>query len=83
MQASNLKMSRCPICGGAGRTQTAWDSIRMSGKYGIIAVCKECGAKTPPRYSLEGAVAEWNEGNVSADGQSVRMSIFDQEFCDG
>lgn len=83
MQASNLKMAKCPICGGTGRTRTAWDSIRMSGKYGIIAECRSCGAKTMPRYSLESAVAEWNEGNITSDGQMVRMSIFDQEFCDG
>lgn len=73
---NNLRMSRCPICGGSGRTDTDWNS-KLEGKYGVIAVCRSCGAKTPVCRNMAEAVAEWNEGNISRSGENIRLNLFD------
>ena len=72
----SMRMIKCPICGGTGRTDTDWKS-RIDGKYGVIAVCRSCGAKTPICRNMSEAVAEWNEGNISRDGENLRLNLFD------
>lgn len=74
---NNLRMIRCPICGGTGRTDTAWDDGKINGTYGVIAVCRSCGAKTPTCRNMAEAVAEWNEGNISKNGACLRLNLFD------
>lgn len=74
---NNLRMSRCPICGGSARTDTAWNEERINGTYGVFAICRSCGAKTPTCRSMAEAVAEWNEGNISKNGENLRLNLFD------
>ena len=71
------RLIRCPICGGSGRTDTAWESARIDGKYGTKAVCRMCGAKTPVCKNANDAISEWNEGNISRNGMSLRLNLFD------
>lgn len=72
---TNMRMIRCRGCGGTGRIDTAWDSEKKDGKYGVVAICKDCLARTPVCRSMNEAVAEWNEGNISRTGE-YRLSLF-------
>lgn len=74
---NDVRMIRCPICGGSGRTDTAWSDGKRDGKYGVIAKCRQCGAQTPVCKNMVAAIAEWNEGNISRDGENLRLNLFD------
>ena len=73
--SNDLKLKRCPLCGGSGRILTDWKT-GFAGKFGNYVQCRKCGCRTQSHSTMFDAVRDWNEENVSKQG-TFNLSLFE------